>query len=98
MQRNCERLAGQLERRSHERRSVPVGREGAKDERCLGRAQLGGETLPRSQRLAGTEQFEGDREAIRAGRDEQELSSADALCDRAHRRRAAQLDKILLER
>ena len=53
MKRRRERLAGQFERRACERGRVPVGCEGTKDERRLGRTQLGGEALPRSKRLAG---------------------------------------------
>ena len=85
VQRDRERLAGQLERRARERGGVAADREGAEDESGLRRAQLGGEPLLRAERLAGTEQLERDGVAVRAGRHEEELRGAGALGDATHR-------------
>ena len=60
LQRDRERLAGELERRPRERGDVAVRREGAEDESGLGGTELGGEPLLGAERLAGTEQLERD--------------------------------------
>ena len=89
LQRDRERLAGQLERRTRERGGVAAGREGTKDESGLRGAQLGGESLLRAERLAGAEQLERDGAAVHAGRHEEEARGPGVLGDAAYGGRRA---------
>ena len=84
---SCERLAGQLQRRARERRGVASGREGTENESGQRRTQLGGESLLRAERLAGTEQLDRDRAAVRACRHDENLRGAGSLGDPPHRGR-----------
>ena len=85
LQRDRECLTGQLERRTRERGDVATDCEGAEEESGLRGAQLGGESLLRAERLAGTEELERDGVAVRPGRHEEESRRAAVLADAAHR-------------
>src|SRR6185312_5547758 len=79
LQRDRQRLAGQLERGSDERGRVAAGSERAQDERGLRGAQLGGDPLLGAERLARAVELDRDGSAVRAGGNEQELRRTDAL-------------------